>query len=75
MLHGGPGTPGGMLQPAVVLSAKTGILEPFLYGASIAKQIAELYEIIIKHGHKQVKLVGHSWGGWLAYLFAANHNY
>jgi pimeloyl-ACP methyl ester carboxylesterase len=73
MLHGGPGAPGGMLQPAVVLSAKTGILEPFLYGSSIAKQVAELYEIIINHCHKPVKLVGHSWGGWLAYLFAAHH--
>ena len=32
-----------------------------------------LYEIIMKHGHPPVKLAGHSWGAWLAFMFAANH--
>ena len=32
-----------------------------------------LYEIIMKHCHPPVILAGHSWGAWLAFIFAANH--
>ena len=42
MLHGGPGAPGGMLQPAKTLSVKMGILEPFQTRTSIIGQLAEL---------------------------------
>jgi pimeloyl-ACP methyl ester carboxylesterase len=73
MLHGGPGAPGSMEEPAVMLSSKMGILEPLLTHPSITGQTAGLYEIIMKHCHPPVKLAGHSWGAWLAFMFAANH--
>jgi pimeloyl-ACP methyl ester carboxylesterase len=70
MLHGGPGAPGGMFQPASKLSAKKGILEPFQTRLSIKGQLDELYEVILEQCQTPVKVVGHSWGGWLGYLFA-----
>jgi pimeloyl-ACP methyl ester carboxylesterase len=73
LLHGGPGAPGGMLQPAKALSVKMGILEPFQTRTSIKGQLAELNEIIAEHCHTPVKLVGHSWGAWLGYLFAVHY--
>jgi pimeloyl-ACP methyl ester carboxylesterase len=71
MLHGGPGAPGSMQQPAMVLSSKVGILEPLLNRTSIEEQIEELHEIIALQANTPVKLVGHSWGAWLAWIFAA----
>ena len=73
MLHGGPGAPGGMVQPAHTLSAKMGVLEPFQTRSTIQGQITGLYETIVKHSHTPVKLVGHSWGAWVAYLFAVQY--
>jgi len=73
MLHGGPGAPGSMQEPAVNLASQAGILEPLLTHPSITGQLAGLYETIMKHGHPPVILVGHSWGAWLAFLFAANY--
>ena len=73
MLHGGPGAPGSMQEPAVLLSSKTGILEPLLASPSITGQTDGLYEIIMQHCHPPVILIGHSWGAWLAFLFAAKY--
>jgi pimeloyl-ACP methyl ester carboxylesterase len=73
MLHGGPGAPGIMQEPAVMLSSKMGILEPLLTNPSITGQTEGLYEIIMEHCHPPVKLVGHSWGAWLSFIFAAHH--
>ena len=72
MLHGGPGAPGSMREPSVMLSSKLGILEPLLTHTSVAGQMEGLHEMIIKHCDPPVKLVGHSWGAWLAFIFAAN---
>lgn len=74
LLHGGPGAPGSMLEPAIVLSSKMGILEPLLSQPSIKAQIKGLYEIIMENCHPPVMLAGHSWGAWLAFLFAASHS-
>ncbi|MBN2272864.1 MAG: alpha/beta hydrolase [Bacteroidales bacterium] len=73
MLHGGPGAPGDILLPAVALSAKAGVFEPLLTQLSITGQIDALHEMILNHCHPPVKLAGHSWGAWLAYLYAAYH--
>ncbi len=73
MLHGGPGAPGSMQQPAVALSHKMGILEPLLHSTSVKGQMEELYEIINLQANTPVKLAGHSWGAWLAWLFAARY--
>ena len=73
MLHGGPGAPGSMQEPAVNLASQAGILEPLLTHPSITGQLAGLYETIMKHGYPPVILIGHSWGAWLAFLFAANY--
>jgi pimeloyl-ACP methyl ester carboxylesterase len=73
MLHGGPGAPGSMKEPAAVLSMQSGILEPLLTYPSVKGQLEGLYEMIMKHCLLPVKLAGHSWGAWLAYIFAANY--
>jgi pimeloyl-ACP methyl ester carboxylesterase len=62
-----------MMEPAAVLSSKIGILEPLLAHPSINGQIEGLYEMIMNNCHPPVMLVGHSWGAWLAFLFAAYH--
>ena len=71
MLHGGPGAPGGMFEVANALSQRLGILEPLQTGLSITEQISELHAIVLENCTGPVKLVGHSWGAWLVYLFAA----
>jgi pimeloyl-ACP methyl ester carboxylesterase len=56
-----------------MLSSSLGILEPLLAHPSIMGQMTGLYEMIIEHCRPPVKIAGHSWGAWLAYLFAAHH--
>jgi pimeloyl-ACP methyl ester carboxylesterase len=73
ILHGGPGAPGSMKDPATVLSTRMGILEPLLTQLSVKGQLEELYEIIITYGNPPVKLAGHSWGAWLAFIAAAGY--
>jgi len=73
MLHGGPGAPGSLQEPVIMLSLKKGILEPLLSRPSITGQMTGLFEMIMKHCHPPVILAGHSWGAWLAFMFAANH--
>jgi pimeloyl-ACP methyl ester carboxylesterase len=56
-----------------MLSSKMGVLEPLLAQPSIMGQTEGLSEIIMKYCHPHVKLVGHSWGAWLAFIFASNY--
>lgn len=71
MLHGGPGAPGGMYEVAHTLSQYIGIIEPLQTGLSVSDQLSDLHHIIMDNCPAPVKLVGHSWGAWLACLFAA----
>jgi pimeloyl-ACP methyl ester carboxylesterase len=72
VLHGGPGAPGNMAQIAKRLSDTQGVLEPFLTGLSIQTQLIQIKQLIDETCSPPVKLIGHSWGAWLAYIFAAN---
>lgn len=73
-VHGGPGAPGSMATVAKELSKKYGVLEPFQSASSVNGQLEELHNFIKENcGQGKTKLVGHSWGAWLAYMYAANH--
>ena len=73
VLHGGPGTAGGMAPLARELALRHGVLEPLQTASTIAGQVEELKELLEESADLPVTLVGHSWGAWLAYIFAARH--
>lgn len=74
VIHGGPGAPGGMAPVAKELSLIWGILEPLQTSACIEGQLRELYTILKKHGNLPITLIGHSWGAWLSFIFAARYS-
>ncbi|HUL62402.1 MAG TPA: alpha/beta hydrolase [Methanocella sp.] len=55
------------------LSGRRGVLEPLQAAASVAGQAQELRDVLKVHGSGPVALVGHSWGAWLGFIFAARH--
>jgi pimeloyl-ACP methyl ester carboxylesterase len=73
LLHGGPGTAGGMAPLALELAVRRGVLEPLQTAASIDGQVEELRVILEENAELPVTLVGHSWGAWLCCIFAARH--
>ena len=73
LLHGGPGTAGGMAPLALELAKGRGILEPLQTASSIDGQIEELKSVLEESAEFPVTLVGHSWGAWLGFIFAARY--
>ncbi len=75
VIHGGPGAPGTVAELAMGLSERSGlgVLEPLQTSMSIEGQIGELRRMLKKHGKLPVSLTGHSWGAWLAFMFAARY--
>ena len=73
VIHGGPGTAGGMAPLARELALRHGVLEPLQTASTIAGQVEELKELLEESANLPVTLVGHSWGAWLGYIFAARH--
>jgi pimeloyl-ACP methyl ester carboxylesterase len=73
VLHGGPGAPGTVGDLARQLGKKLAVLEPMQSQRSISAQIQVLHDILGKETKLPVTLIGHSWGAWLAWLFAAEH--
>ena len=73
VIHGGPGAPGGMKPVAKKLSQRYGVLEPLQSADTIDGQIAELKGVLAQHLDMPAILIGHSWGAWLSFLFAAKH--
>ena len=73
VIHGGPGAPGEMAPVARELSSLWGVLEPLQTATSLEGQLQELLEGLKEHGQLPVTLIGHSWGAWLGYIFAAYH--
>ncbi|MBE9509729.1 MAG: alpha/beta hydrolase [Bacteroidetes bacterium] len=71
IIHGGPGAPGEMAPLAQELSGDFGIIEPLQIANTIEGQLQELHNILVKHGNPPVYLIGHSWGAWLVYIYAA----
>lgn len=73
VLHGGPGAAGEVAPVVEALSARRGVLEPHQRAPSVAGQLAELAAQLDAQGAGPLALVGHAWGAWLAWLFAARH--
>ena len=71
VLHGGPGAAGGLASLAQSLSIRHGVVEPLQRASSIAGQLRELKTVLENNANPPVTLIGHSWGAWLGYLFAA----
>ena len=70
VLHGGPGAAGSAFGLARLISKEFGVLEPMQSKYTIMEQEEELREQIENNCSGKVRLVGHSWGAWLAGLFA-----
>ena len=73
VIHGGPGAPGEIAPIAKELSSGFGVIEPLQTANTIDGQLDELLEILSIQGNLPITLVGHSWGAWLVYIFAAKH--
>ena len=73
IIHGGPGAPGEMAPLAQELSDDFGIIEPLQTSNTIEGQLRELHNILENHGNSPYKLIGHSWGAWLVYIYAARY--
>jgi pimeloyl-ACP methyl ester carboxylesterase len=71
VIHGGPGAIGEMAPVAKELSHVWGTLEPLQTSASIEGQTQELLTVLKKHADLPVTIMGHSWGAWLSFIFAA----
>jgi pimeloyl-ACP methyl ester carboxylesterase len=72
VIHGGPGAPGSAAGLARGLADRIGVLEPLQSARSIAAAVAEL-DGQLPAGEGPFVLIGHSWGAWLAGLYAAGH--
>lgn len=73
VLHGGPGAPGSVAGLARKLSAGAGVLEPIQTRLSVEDLVAELRGQLEGVVREPIVLVGHSWGAWLALLYAARY--
>ena len=75
LIHGGPGAAGSLNNCAEELNRLTGsgVVEALQSRYSIAELIEELYLQIIKYCQEIPTLIGHSWGAWLAVLFAGKY--
>jgi pimeloyl-ACP methyl ester carboxylesterase len=70
LIHGGPGAAGEMAPVATELLKKFSILELFQTKLSIEGLIQELFLILDKEATPPITLIGHSWGAWLALIYA-----
>lgn len=75
LVHGGPGAIGSLKGFARELNAlsQIGVVEALQSKYSIAELIDELYSQISDNCNEKVSLIGHSWGAWLAALFAEKY--
>lgn len=70
VLHGGPGATGSAFGLAKLISKEFGVLETMQSKYTIMELEEELMEQIEENCSGKVILAGHSWGAWLAGLFA-----
>lgn len=73
LVHGGPGAAGSLGPLARELAPSFGVIEPWQSARTVSGQVEELLGQITRWADPPVVLVGHSWGAWLALLFAAQH--
>ena len=74
VIHGGPGAPGSVAAVARRLAAAGfGVVEPLQTRNSVAALLEELHETLLRNHADRTALIGHSWGAWLAWMYAAAH--
>lgn len=73
LVHGGPGASGDMKSVAENLSCDYGILEFIQTKKSVNGQIEELHNQLTSSADLPAILIGHSWGAWLAFIFASRY--
>jgi pimeloyl-ACP methyl ester carboxylesterase len=73
VLHGGPGTPGEMAPVARRLARTHGVLEPLQTEPGLEEQLQALKDALLAEADLPVRLVGHSWGAMLAFIFTARN--
>ena len=75
LVHGGPGAIGSLKGFAKELAnlSQIGVVEALQSKYSIHELIEELYHQIKDNCSDKVTLIGHSWGAWLAALFAEKY--
>lgn len=73
VLHGGPGAAGSASGLAGLIAQKYGVLEPMQSKGTVRELEEELMEQIEENCSGKVILAGHSWGAWLAGLFAERY--
>ncbi len=73
VLHGGPGGFGAVAGIARSLAEFHGVIEPLQSKYSIDELVEELKEQLLQHCICPVQLIGHSWGAWLAGIFASRY--
>lgn len=73
VVHGGPGAPGCCAGICRGLADNYGILEYLQTKNTIDGLLEELQGIILYYQLKNTILIGHSWGAWLSYIFAAKY--
>lgn len=73
LLHGGPGAPGSLAAMGRRLSFSFGVLEPLMFSLSIGEQLEELNSIVTNNSSIPLFFIGHSWGAWLALIYAARY--
>ncbi|MFC2138140.1 alpha/beta fold hydrolase, partial [Bacteroidota bacterium] len=72
LIHGGPGAAGSMSSLANVLKADYGIIESIQTKTSIKDLINEIKLTINECcNNLPVIIIGHSWGAWLAFIYAS----
>lgn len=70
-VHGGPGAAGDLYPVANNLSEYMGIIEALQTRRSIKELVDELNQQVHVHAGLPLILIGHSWGAWLSFLYAA----
>lgn len=73
LVHGGPGGAGGLECMAKEYAKYCGVLEPWQTEHTVTGQVEELHSQITEYCSEKVVLLGHSWGAWIALLYASKH--
>lgn len=78
LVHGGPGGAGSLScmakQYAEFGEGNLCVLEPWQSANTVWGQVEELHEQISLCTNKKVVLLGHSWGAWIAALYASKYS-
>jgi len=73
VIHGGPGALGTVAAIARELSGDFGVIEPLQTGNSISALLKELDDVMMINCDGPITLIGHSWGAWLVFIYAAKY--